>query len=260
MVNALPRFVYGPVSSWRLGASLGVDLLSREEKICSFDCLYCQLGHTDVHTTERKVYVPTEALLEEISALPPELQIDFITFSGRGEPTLAANLGKAIEAIKRLRREPVAILTNASLVDREEVRAEMARADLVVAKLDACSGELLRLINRPAAGITYEAILDGLISFRRQYKGRLALQIMFVDENRDVAPVLARLARQIGADEVQVNTPLRPGGKRPLNRIEIAGVINCFRDLTVRCVYEEPRRAVTPISPGDTIRRRGKVD
>ena len=162
MVNALPHFVYGPVSSWRLGASLGVDLLSREEKICSFDCLYCQLGQTDVHTTERKVYVPTEALLEEISALPPELQIDFITFSGRGEPTLAANLGTAIEAVKKVRREPVAILTNASLVDRKEVRAEMARADLVVAKLDACSDELLRLINRPAAGIVFDEILDGL--------------------------------------------------------------------------------------------------
>jgi wyosine [tRNA(Phe)-imidazoG37] synthetase (radical SAM superfamily) len=96
------------------------------------------------------------------------------------------------------------------------------------------------------------------LSFRREYTGRLALQIMFADENRDVAPMLARLARQIGADEVQVNTPLRPGGKRPLDRIEIAGVINCFRDLSVRCVYEEPHGDVTPISPGDTLRRRGK--
>jgi wyosine [tRNA(Phe)-imidazoG37] synthetase (radical SAM superfamily) len=252
------RYIYGPVPSWRLGASLGIDLLSREEKICSFDCLYCQLGHTDIHTTDRGIFVTSEALLEEVAELPPELQIDFITFSGRGEPTLAANLGKVIEAIKRLRREPVAILTNASLVDREEVRTELAHADLVVAKLDACSGELLRAINRPAAGITCEAILDGLISFRRQYGGRLAIQIMFVDENREFAAELARLARQIGADEVQVNTPLRPGGKRPLDRIDIAGVVNCFRELPVRCVYEQPRKDVMPISPGETLRRRGK--
>lgn len=250
------NYVYGPVSSWRLGASLGIDLLSREEKICSFDCLYCQLGRTGVHTSERGVFVSTEALLEEIHALPPELWIDFITFSGRGEPTLAANLGEAIEAIKRVRREPVAILTNASLVDREEVRAEVARADLVVAKLDACSGELLRTINRPAAGITYETILDGLVSLRREYAGRLALQIMFVEENRDSAP---ELARRIGTDEVQINTPLRPGGKRPLDRTEIAELIHCFRDLSVRCVYEEPRVDVTPISSGDTLKRRGKT-
>jgi len=252
------RFVYGPVSSWRLGSSLGIDLLSRDEKICSFDCLYCQLGHTDVHTTERGLYVTTEALLEEISALPPEMQIDFITFSGRGEPTLAANLGEAIKAVKGVRREPVAVLTNASLVNRQDVRSELARADLVVAKLDACSDELLRSINRPAAGITYEAIYDGLIALRKQYQGRLALQIMFVDENRDFAPELARLARQIGADEVQVNTPLRPGGKRPLDRIDIVGVVNCFRDLSVRCVYEEPRKDVAPISPDEVVKRRGK--
>lgn len=250
--------IYGPVPSWRLGASLGIDLLSREEKICSFDCVYCQLGRTDLLTTERARHVATDEVLAEIAALPPELRIDTLTFSGRGEPTLAANLGEAIESVKRLRREPVAVLTNSSLIGREDVRSELARADIVVAKLDAGSDTLLRAINRPAKGISFEGILDGLIAFRQQYGGKLAIQIMFVEENRGAADELARLVGRIGADEVQVNTPLRPGGSRPLARLEIEGVARCFRDLSVRCVYEEPRKEVTPIRAGDAVRRRGK--
>lgn len=253
------RIIYGPVPSWRLGASLGIDLLSREEKICSFDCVYCQLGRTDLLTTDRGLYVATEEVLEEIAALPPDVGIDTLTFSGRGEPMLAVNLGGAIEAVKRLRREPVAVLTNASLIGRHDVRSELAQADIVVAKLDACSDELLRKINRPATGIAFEEILDGLIAFRRQYRGRLAIQIMFVEANREAADELARLACRIGADEVQVNTPLRPGGSRPLDRLEIEGIARCFRDLPVRCVYEEPRREAVPIRGGDALRRRGKV-
>lgn len=252
------RVVYGPVPSWRLGASLGIDLLSREEKICSFDCVYCQLGRTDLLSTDRGLYVSTEEVLEEIAALPPGVRIDTLTFSGRGEPTLAVNLGDAIVAIKRLRREPVAVLTNSSLIGRHDVRSELARADIVVAKLDAGSGELLQAINRPAAGIVFEEILDGLTAFRHQYRGRLAVQIMFVKDNRGAAGELARLVRRIGADEVQVNTPLRPGGSQPLGRLEIEGIAKCFRDLPVRCVYEEPHREATPIRGGDALRRRGK--
>jgi wyosine [tRNA(Phe)-imidazoG37] synthetase (radical SAM superfamily) len=252
------RIIYGPVPSWRLGASLGIDLLSREEKICSFDCVYCQLGRTDLLTTDRGLYVTTEEVLEEIAALPPDVGIDTLTFSGRGEPMLAANLGGAIEAVKLLRREPVAVLTNSSLIGRRDVRSEIAQADIVVAKLDACSNELLRKINRPAAGVAFEEILDGLIAFRRQYRGRLAIQIMFVEANREAAGELARLACRIGADEVQINTPLRPGGSRPLDRLEIQGIAKCFRDLPVRCVYEEPRREAAPIRGGDALRRRGK--
>lgn len=211
-----------------------------------------------MHTMERKLYVETGAFLEEIASLPPELRIDTVTFSGRGEPTLAANLGEAISAVQHLRREPVAVLTNSSLIGRQEVCEELQRADIVVAKLDACSDELLRAINRPATGISYEAILDGLIAFRRQYQGKLAVQIMFVEENRGAADELARVACRIGADEVQVNTPLRPGGRRPLDRLEIAGVARCFRDLPVRSVYEAPHRDEAPIRTGDPVRRRGK--
>ena len=98
------KYIYGPVSSWRLGSSLGVDLLSGREKLCSFDCIYCQLGEIKTHTAQRRLYVPTKKVIAEIKTLP-NIHVDYIAFSGRGEPTLAVNLGRTIKAIKKLRKE-----------------------------------------------------------------------------------------------------------------------------------------------------------
>jgi len=133
------KYIYGPVPSWRLGNSLGIDLLSQKNKICNFDYGYCQLKSTSYYTDERKQYVKTEDIIAEIRQLPVNVEIDYLTFSGRGESTLAANLGEAITAVKNLRSEPVAVLTNSALIDREDVRRDLSHADFVVAKLDASS-------------------------------------------------------------------------------------------------------------------------
>jgi len=117
------KYIYGPVPSWRLGSSLGIDPLSAKDKICSFDCIYCQIGKTTIHTKKRKVFVSAEQLIEELKSLPP-VDIDYITFSGRGEPTLAKNLGEMIAEVKKIRKEPVAVLTNASLLYDKEVRED----------------------------------------------------------------------------------------------------------------------------------------
>lgn len=98
------KYIYGPVPSWRLGSSLGIDLLSRDEKICSFDCTYCQLGRNTNRQTARGTYVSVGEAVREIESLP-DINIDYLTFSGRGEPTLASNLGDAITALKSIRRE-----------------------------------------------------------------------------------------------------------------------------------------------------------
>jgi wyosine [tRNA(Phe)-imidazoG37] synthetase (radical SAM superfamily) len=203
------KYIYGPVPSWRLGSSLGIDLLSQEDKICNFDCVYCQLGTTKKHTVERKIYVPIKEVIEELERLPAA-QIDYITFSGRGEPTLAANLGEAIKAIKLIRKIPVAVLTNSSLMDKENVRKELLFSDFVIAKLDAYSPESLQQINRPSKDIEFASILDGIKEFRKEYQGKLALQIMFVEENKKYALEIAQIAKEINPDEVQLNTPLRP--------------------------------------------------
>jgi wyosine [tRNA(Phe)-imidazoG37] synthetase (radical SAM superfamily) len=257
------KYIYGPVPSWRLGSSLGIDLLSQAEKICNFDCVYCQLGVTKKHTVERKVYVPVEEVIEELSALP-DTSIDYITFSGRGEPTLAENLGEMIKAVKTIRKEKVAVLTNASLMDKEEVRGELALADFVVAKLDVCSQESLQQINNPHPNIEFANILEGIKKFRKEYNGKLALQLMFIDKNKDNINKLIYLTNYIKPDEVQVNTPLRPCNMKPLEKEEILSIKYTFtsvcKGINIVSVYDERESKDVPsISDEDTLKRRGKV-
>src|SRR5215218_7520939 len=129
-----PSTVYGPVASWRVGRSLGVDVLC-VNSVCSFRCVYCQLGRINVHTAERRVYVPTERVLEDLRAADWR-GADVITLSGSGEPTLAANLGEVIRGIKRLTGKPVLVLTNSAHLWDAHVRRELSRADSVFCKLD----------------------------------------------------------------------------------------------------------------------------
>ncbi len=252
------KYIYGPVSSWRLGASLGIDPISRNEKVCTFDCVYCQVGQTTVLSDKREVFVPTEKIIEEIESLPP-LKIDYITFSGRGEPTLAKNLGEIIRSIREMRKEKIAVITNASLVDRKDVQGNLALADLVMLKLDACSEEAFLKINRPMPSIKFDKILQGMKKFRAGYKGRMALQIMFVEENKNCAPEITRLAKEIKADEVQINTPLRPCSARPLTKEELNAIGGHFQGMEVISVYEGKRGTVKPISKTDTSKRKGKI-
>jgi wyosine [tRNA(Phe)-imidazoG37] synthetase (radical SAM superfamily) len=252
------KYLYGPVPSWRLGRSLGVDLVSVQGKSCPFACIYCQLGPTTELTLLRRIFVPTAAVLEEIRALPPGVAMDYLTLSGRGEPTLAANLGEAIAGLKRLRPEKVAVLTNAALLDREEVRRELAEADLVCAKLDAATQEVFEAVNHPPPGLRIETVLSGIRAFRAGYRGRLALQIMFLEANREEAPELARLAREIGPDEVQLNTPLRPCGVLPLPPGELREIARLFEGIPAPSVYDAPERTAEPMSRGEALRRRGK--
>ena len=252
------KYIYGPVPSWRLGSSLGVDPISGKKKICSFDCIYCQLGKTGVRTRKRKNFVSAEKVIEEIRSLP-SVDIDYITFSGRGEPTLAKNLGEMITGVKRIRKEPVAVLTNASLFHDKDVRKDLSRADFVVAKLDACSEEMFMEINRPVKGVTLSKVIEGIEKFLANYRGKLALQIMFVKENEKYAKEIARLVERIGADEVQLNTPLRPCAVKPLSRKKMKEVERHFKGLNAISVYKSVRKKVKPVSRKDTLRRRGKV-
>jgi len=252
------KYIYGPVSSWRLGSSLGIDLLSQEDKICNFDCVYCQLGTTKKHTVERKIYVPIKEVIEELERLPAA-QIDYITFSGRGEPTLAANLGEAIKAIKLIRKIPVAVLTNSSLMYREDVQRDLFLSDLVVAKLDTHSQKIFELVNQPIKDIKLDTVIQAIKEFKSNYSGKLALQIMFVEENKKYALEIAQIAKEINPDEVQLNTPLRPCKVKPLPKEDLDEIRKYFEGLKVISVYEAKIREVTPISTEDTLKRRGKV-
>ncbi|HYE74672.1 MAG TPA: radical SAM protein [Blastocatellia bacterium] len=200
--------IYGPVKSWRLGASLGVDLLY-VNSICSFKCLYCQLGKIHVHSNERKVFVPTERVMADLKASTWK-SADVITFSGNGEPTLAANLGEAIHEIKAYTHKPIAVLTNATLLNDPKVRFELSESDQIFCKLDAADEATFLILNRPAAGITLKSIVEGIMKLRAEFNGRLAIQTMLMPLNSRGFEQLAELLRKIQPDEVQLNTPLRP--------------------------------------------------
>lgn len=257
------NYIYGPLPSWRLGRSLGVDPVSSVEKRCTFDCVYCQLGRKDASSGRRKVYVKTEDIIKELRALP-KVKIDYVTFSGSGEPTLAKNLGELIKAIKKLRRERIAVLTNASLINRPDVQRELSLADFVVAKLDTSEQVSFNRINGPVSGVNAIDIIQGIKRFRRRYKGRLGLQIMFMANNRKEVGRLASIAAGIGPDEVQINTPLRPCGLRPLSRGEISKIKKQFLRTAglktdVVTVYEATRKRVSPLNSEDVLRRRRKL-
>jgi wyosine [tRNA(Phe)-imidazoG37] synthetase (radical SAM superfamily) len=251
------KYIYGPVPSWRLGSSLGVDLVSRRGKICTFDCVYCQIGKTRGLTDKRAVFVPTEKILAEIGSLPVSLKIDYITFSGTGEPTLALNLGEVIRGIRKIRKDRIAVITNSSLIGRKAVAADLALADLVIAKLDASGNGTFKKIDRPLEKIDFNRVVDDIKEFRRGYRGKLALQIMFVEDNMAEAGKIARLAASIRPDEIQLNTPLRPCGVKPLGRKEMRKIAGYFRGMKVRSVYDTERKKVAPLSRKATTMRRG---
>jgi wyosine [tRNA(Phe)-imidazoG37] synthetase (radical SAM superfamily) len=247
--------IYGPVPSWRLGRSLGVDLLPGDVKTCSFDCVYCQLGRTTRRQTQRADFVPLDRVRQELERVRG-VAADYVTFAGMGEPTLASNLGEAIRLARAMLDLPVAVLTNSSLMAREDVREEIAWADLVVAKLDAPNERLFRRINRPAADCRLQDVVRAIRLFRAEYAGKLALEMMFVRANRASAAEMAAMARELSPDEVQINTPLRPCAVAPLTAKEIAAIRGQFKGLPIRTAYEGTTPEVIPLDVGETLRRR----
>jgi wyosine [tRNA(Phe)-imidazoG37] synthetase (radical SAM superfamily) len=238
--TAFPRdIVYGPHSSWRLGRSLGIDLLGSGEKVCSFDCVYCELGAGRLHVVRRREFVPLEELKKTLVSVQNR-EFDYITFSGSGEPTLASNLGQAVIIAKEILRKPTAVLTNASLMPRDDVRRDLAQADLVVAKIDAPDDTLYREINRPWLRTPLGDIIDAITSFRKEYRGKLALQMMFLEANKHAAKEMAKIARDIASDEVQLCTPIRQCPVPPLSPVEMNEVKEAFARINgVRMVYDK---------------------
>jgi wyosine [tRNA(Phe)-imidazoG37] synthetase (radical SAM superfamily) len=206
------RYVYGPVPSRRLGRSLGVDLVPF--KVCSYDCVYCQLGRTTTKTVERKDWVPLEDVLEELRGeLASSAPCDFIGLAGSGEPTLHSGIGEAIRAIREMTRIPVAVLTNGSLLWRDDVQEDLLEADVVMPSLDAGDGRLFRWVNRPAEEISFDRMVGGLVSFTKRFHGEVWLEVLLLDGVTAAASQVAKLAelvRRIAPARVQLSTVARP--------------------------------------------------
>ncbi|UZJ40511.1 radical SAM protein [Prosthecochloris sp. SCSIO W1101] len=206
------KHVFGPVSSKRLGQSLGVDVLP--PKSCTWNCIYCQLGKTRIYVTERREFFPREEILAEIKqAIDGSAAIDWITFVGSGETTLYKGLGWLIREIKKITDIPVAVITNGSLLSFEEVRDELLQADAVLPSLNAGSAELFDRIDRPAPGFTYERHIEGLIEFRKVYHGMLWVEVMLIAGMNDSTEALQDIAlvlEMVKPDTVHLVLPTRP--------------------------------------------------
>ena len=257
-MKAAFKYIYGPVPSWRLGSSLGIDPISKGKKVCTFDCVYCQIGKTELLTDKREVFVKVSDIVEEFDSLP-RLEIDYMTFSGTGEPTLAKNLGQMIKALRKIRSEKIAVFTNSSLMHRKDVQDDLFKADLVIAKLDAPVQNIFELVNQPARTVKIDVIIKAIKNFKSCYLGKLALQIMFMAQNKKYAKNIADITREIKPDEVQLNTPLRPCRIKPLTETEMNTIEEYFSGLNVTSVYKAEKRRVNPISSKDTLKRRGKI-
>lgn len=222
MAEKVKSYLFGPVPSRRLGLSLGVDIVPF--KLCSLDCVYCQLGKTTEKTVERKAYVPVEAVLDELKAkLSAGLEADFITISGSGEPTLNSRLGEIIDGIKELTCIPVAILTNGTLLYRPDVRADCSKADVVVPSLDAGDELTFRKINRPHSDISLEKLVSGLCAFRKEFAGRMWLEVFLIEQvntSPDQIAKIRELIERIGPDKVQLNTAVRPTAEPDVRRLD----------------------------------------
>jgi len=205
-------FTYGPVPSRRLGMSLGVDIVP--PKICTLDCVYCQLGRTTRSSVERADFVDIGAVLAEIhSKIEAGLKADFITLGGSGEPTLNSRLGDLIDGIRRLTNIPVAILTNGTLLYRADVRAECAKADMVAPSLDAGDEVTFEVVNRPNHDITIEKLVSGMEQFRKEYSGQIWLEVFLIAGVNTGAEQVERIKGLIGRirpDKVHLNTAVRP--------------------------------------------------
>ena len=193
---------------------------------------------------------------KELKSALNQVTPDVITFSGMGEPTLAKNLDKAIEAIKQITNLPLAILTNSSLLYNREIQDSLIKLDMIVAKLDAPNQEIFDKISRPAKGISFEQTLEGIRKMRKMFHGKFALQIMFMNENKNYVKNIVELVREISPSEVQINTPLRLCYIDPLLENELDEIEKLFFGLNTISVYNSKKPVIDPIDKLELIKRR----
>ena len=248
MSARVPRYVYGPVPSRRLGRSLGIDLVPF--KTCSYDCVYCQLGRTTYQTATPEEHAPVAAILEELAGtLRRGPHPDFIGLAGSGEPTLHARIGELIAGIKRLTSLPVAVLTNGSLLWRPEVRAGLARADLVMPSLDAGCPRVFERVNRPHRDIPFERMVDGLVAFAAGFAGQIWLEVFVlrgITDRPAESGRIAAIAKQIRPARVQLNTVSRPPAEADARPASTASLERLRRRFQGRCEVIAGERPATP--------------
>ncbi len=242
------KYIFGPVPSRRLGMSLGVDLVPH--KVCSLDCVYCECGKTTKLTTDRMEYILYDKVTDELKHfIENNPAPDYITFSGSGEPTLNSRIGDVLEFIKKINPDiPVAVLTNGTLFNDKQVRSEIMDADVVLPSLDAASQDVFEKINSPDQKLKIDEYIDGIVTFRNEYKGKIWLEVLIIPGYNDSESELTLLKNafiRIKPDSIQVNTLDRPGtveNLRSATRAELKCVVDFWDMDIVEIISAAPDR------------------
>lgn len=242
------KFLFGPVPSRRLGISLGVDLVPH--KVCSLNCVYCECGKTTKLTNERMEYVPVDKVLKELDHFfKNNPDPDYITFSGAGEPTLNSGLGEVLDFIKSGKPDiPVAVLTNGTLLNYAGVRKELMKADVILPSLDSAMDDTFQKINRPYHELKTDKIINGLVDFRKEFKGKIWLEVFILpgynDDTRNLDALKQAILR-IKPDLVQLNTLDRPGtveDLKPMTKSGLQKIIEYWQLDNVEIIASAPER------------------
>ena len=206
-------YTFGPVASRRFGLSLGIDL-SPESKTCNFDCLYCELE--PAKPVKQQINAPkVEDIVQEVQeALARHPQIDVITITSNGEPTLYPHLEELVDRLNQIKgNKKLLILSNASTVDQETIQKALAKIDIVKLSLDCATPRCFKRLDRPHTSVSLERIIEGMKAFRKLYKGLLVVEILVVkgiNDKEDEFEALGEVLRQIKPDRIDVGTIDRP--------------------------------------------------
>jgi len=212
---SMPTFkhVFGPVMSRRLGRSLGINNIPY--KTCTYSCIYCQLGRTRNLSIERRAFYSPEEVVSEVSEFINNVdeKVDYVTFVPDGEPLLDIRIGQEIAEIKKSVSKPIAVLTNASLLFREDVRKDLLDADLVSVKIDALTEDTWKKVNRPHPGLKLADILKGIKEFAGMFKGKLVTETMLVNEfntSPEELKLIVDFIRDLEPWRAYIAIPVRP--------------------------------------------------
>jgi wyosine [tRNA(Phe)-imidazoG37] synthetase (radical SAM superfamily) len=206
---------FGPVPSRRLGQSLGINNIP--PKSCSYSCVYCQIGPTPTKRIALREFYAPGAIVSAVTARTLEIQqhrepLDALTFVADGEPTLDVHLGREIQALRTLGVR-IAVISNASLLWREEVRESLQLADWVSLKVDAAREELWQRINRPHPSLRLDDVLRGMLDFSAGFEGTLVSETMLiggVNDTEDSIAEIARFLEQLRPSTAYLGIPTRP--------------------------------------------------
>ncbi|MBZ0265147.1 radical SAM protein [bacterium] len=205
-------YTYGPIPSRRLGRSLGVSLIP--PKTCSFDCVFCQLGKTTRMKTEKKSYYSKTTVLQEIERRMQSEEVDTITFGGDGEPCLSSDLEWLIARCRHQFRKPVAVFTNGSFLSSKAELQALAKADIVISRLNSGNPQLFHQIHRPLRAISFDQRIENMIDFRWKYEGQFWLEVMILPGLNDTDKALMEIRKimnSLAPDKLFITTPNRPG-------------------------------------------------